>query len=429
MFILRSLLSTLQTEFKDKSQRSLLFVYTLLSIILPFTASRTSALLRSIVTLFSLSITQRRFYIFMASPKLPWERLWQAAWKLIPCPATEGRILLAADDSINPKTGKKVYGCHHFFDHASKTNQSQYLWSQNIVKVGLLKKAHGRWACLPLSWRFYRLQKEIAEGFKTKLEQVVEMVIKLAAVFKAPMLLVVDSWFGNNKVFKPLQKQLGKSLHLLSRLRSNAQLYDELKPPRIKKRGRPRKHGKKRGTAKTQAAVLKNKAKTYSIFLYGKKQAVKAIDKCFVLKLLNAPVRGVWIFYRTQWVALFTKDLRLTVEQIIEYYGARWKIESGFKELKQEIGSQQTQARTPSAVTNHLHFCMMAITFSWIYCLRLNQPPQKRYSIKGRDHFSFSDVRYAIAQAVAQKEFPFVLNRKRKPQKNNLIQAFLKLAA
>jgi len=35
----------------------------------------------------------------------------------------------------------------------------------------------------------------------------------------------------------------------------------------------------------------------------------------------------------------------LSVEQIVEYYGARWKIESGFKELKQEIGSVKTQIR------------------------------------------------------------------------------------
>jgi IS4 transposase len=429
MFILRSLLSPLQIEFKDKFQRGALFVYTLLSIILPFTASRASGLLRSVVALFEINITQRRFYIFMASPKLPWERLWQAVWRLIPSPATDGRILLAADDSINPKTGKKIYGCHSFFDHSAKLNQSPYVWSQNIVKVGLLKCVHGRWSCLPLSWRFYRLQKDMTVGFKTKLEQVVEMVTTLGTIFRAPLLLVTDSWFGNAKVLKPLRKPLGQRIHLLSRLRSNAQLHDELKPPRRRKRGRPRKYGKKRGTAKTLAATLKNKTKKYSIFLYGKKQSVQAVDKILILKSLQAPARIVWVFYRKQWVALFTTDLTLSVEQIIEYYGARWKIESGFKELKQEIGSQQTQARTSNAVTNHLHFCMIAITLSWIYCLRLNQPPPKRYRIKGREHFSFSDIRYAIAEAVAQKEFSLVLNKKSNPKKNNLIAAFLKLAA
>jgi transposase len=303
------------------------------------------------------------------------------------------------------------------------------VWSQNIVKVGLLKIVHGRWACLPLSWCFYRLQKEIKEGFKTKLEQVAEMTLELSSIFKGPLLLVVDNWFGNAKLFEPLRKRLGERIHLLSRLRSNAQLYDELKPPRYKKRGRPRKYGKKRGTAKSLASKLKSKAKKYSVFLYGKQRSVQAIDKVLIPKALKMPVRIVWVFYGKHWIALFTTDLTLTIEQIINYYGARWKIESGFKELKQDIGSRQTQARTPHAVTNHLHFCMMAITFSWIYCLRLNQPPQKRYSIKGREHFSFSDVRYAITEAIAQKEFSSFFNKKRKPQKNNLIAAFLELAA
>ncbi|WP_215864581.1 transposase [Acidithiobacillus concretivorus] len=53
----------------------------------------------------------------------------------------------------------------------------------------------------------------------------------------------------------------------------------------------------------------------------------------------------------------FTTDLTLSVTQIIEYYGARWKIEAGFKEIKQEIGSARSQNRTADAVTNHLHFC------------------------------------------------------------------------
>jgi IS4 transposase len=48
--------------------------------------------------------------------------------------------------------------------------------------------------------------------------------------------------------------------------------------------------------------------------------------------------------------------------QIIEYYGACWKIEVGFKELKQDIGSQKNQCRNGLAVTNHLSFCMMAVT-------------------------------------------------------------------
>ena len=48
-------------------------------------------------------------------------------------------------------------------------------------------------------------------------------------------------------------------------------------------------------------------------------------------------------------------------------YGARWKIEAGFREIKQEIGSAETQTRNPDAVTNHLNFCMAATAITWIY--------------------------------------------------------------
>jgi IS4 transposase len=54
-------------------------------------------------------------------------------------------------------------------------------------------------------------------------------------------------------------------------------------------------------------------------------------------------------------VALFTTDLALSVEQIIEFYGARWKIESGFKELKQEIGSQKSHHLADPA-QSHVEF-------------------------------------------------------------------------
>ncbi len=80
-----------------------------------------------------------------------------------------------------------------------------------------------------------------------------------------------------------------------------------------------------------------------------------------MLKTLKCAVRVVWIYRKSRWVALFTTDQDLSVEQVIEYYGARWKIESGFKELKQDIGSTKSQTWNPHAVTNHLNFCMMAV--------------------------------------------------------------------
>ena len=132
MFILYDILGKFKNEFahsRKGNERGIWFVYTIIAIIIPFTSSKTSNILRCLNALFGFTgIRKKRFYTFMASPKIPWDRLWQALWKMIPCPETDGRLLLALDDCINPKTGKKV--CYFIVYKicsaiAGKTNFSQ----------------------------------------------------------------------------------------------------------------------------------------------------------------------------------------------------------------------------------------------------------------------------------------------------------------
>ncbi len=99
MLILHSLLSELKDEFassENGKERSGWFLHTLLAIIMPFTSSRTSNLLRVLRTLFGFAeIGKKRYYTFMASPKIPWDRLWTRLWKMIPEPETGGRLIVA----------------------------------------------------------------------------------------------------------------------------------------------------------------------------------------------------------------------------------------------------------------------------------------------------------------------------------------------
>ena len=444
MFILRDLLRSLQTQFSDTRlgrQRAHWFVFTLLAVIVPFTSSMTSNLLRSLQTLFGLDPGHRRFYAFMASPKLPWDRLWQVLWGLIPDPLVEGRLLVALDDSINNKTGRKIFGCGFFHDHTAKLNQPRYPWSQNMVSIGLLKMIKGRWSCLPLALRFYFMKKDIqaqsvtAEksgatvAFQSKMAQAVEMLCSVAAHFAGlPVLVVTDSWFGNDGLLRPLNKS-EYLFDLLSRLRSNITLYD-LPPQRLPhQRGRSRKYGVKLGSVSALAAHRREQAQAVPVFLYGKRREVLAYEQVVMLKNLRCPARVVWVFRKTQWVAFFTTDLTLSVQQIIEYYGARWKIESGFKEIKQEIGSSRSQARNAHAVINHLNFCMMATTVTWIYADRIEADPQRRHIVKGRTSFAFSDVRRLIANAALSKDFHRLWPSLPKPRQNTFVSLLLRMVA
>jgi len=445
MLILHSLLSELKEEFaqsgKDE-ERGAWFIHTLVAVILPFTSSRTSNLLRALTTLFGFTdISWKRYYRFMASPKIPWTKLWPRVWKMIPEPETNKRLIVALDDYINPKTGQKIFGCAKVFDHAAKQNQSQYPWAQNIVAIGLLKVIKGRWACLPMSKRYYFLEKDIksnkptyrgrAVAFQKKHSLAVDMLSDVAAQFqKSNILVVADSWFGNDGLWKPLRKKLGERAHMLSRLRANNNLF-RLPDTSAEKKGagRPRKYGCKLGTASSLASVYKEQACEYTVNLYGRERTVLACDQVVMVKTLKCPIRVVWVYRRTQWVALFSTDLSLSVAEIIEYYGARWKIEAGFKELKRDIGSAETQNRHPVAVSNHLDFCMMATTLTWIYACRLEKTPNRRHAVKGRNHYAFSDVRRLVAQAALDDNFPILCPVPRKSMVNSLVTALMRMVA
>lgn len=446
MFILRDILPPLQQEFSNTALghvRRRWFVHVILACIIPFTNSMTSNLLRSLKHLFGMEdIKRRAFYVFMASHKLPWSKMWTTLWGMIPSPETDDRLLLALDDCTNPKTGKKIFACSHVFDHAAKANQSTYPWAQCFTAIGLLKKVKGRWTCIPLIHRFYLPKKAMDAAsqnmevngklpvFQSKLEQTTDMLVKLAEHFSGCAILAVcDSWFGNNGLFAPARKLIGNRFNILSRLRSNIILY--AMPPVMApgQRGRSRKYGDRMGTAAEVAAAMKEKAKMQSVFLYGKKREVMVASIDLMLKTLHCPVRIAFIYRRTQWIALFTTDLSLSVTQMIEFYGARWKIESGFKEIKRDIGAGNSQTRNAQSVMNHLNFCMMAVTITWLYAIKLENTIDRRHIVRGRNSFAFSDVRHIIAKAALSENFDVVCTKKSKPSQNLPIAALLRMIA
>jgi len=361
---------------------------------------------------------------------------------MIPEPETDGRLLLALDDFTNPKVGKNIFGCSYVFDHAAKANQATYPWAQCVTSIGLLKRIKGRWACMPLAHRFYLPKKAIAAQsenmklrgknpiFRTKLEHAAEMISILATHFSdRPILAVCDSWFGNYGLLAPARAAIGDSFHLLSRLRSNIGLYAIPTERVAGQLGRNRKYGQRLGSTTDLAAALKDRATSLRVFLYGKTREVTASSTVVMLRTLRCPVRVVFVYRRCRWVAFFTTDLSLSVEQIIEFYGARWKIESGFKEIKQDIGASRSQMRNAQSVMNHLNFCMMAATVTWLYAIHLENTPERRHMIRGRSSFAFSDIRHIIAKAVLSADFKTLCFNSGIPKKNIPVDVLLRMVA
>jgi len=293
-----------------------------------------------------------------------------------------------------------------------------------------------------LTHRFYLPGKELAAQrehvqvkgktpeFRTRLEQSVDMITMLAEHFVGmPILVVCDRWFGNNGLFAPARRLPGDTFHPLSRLRANIVLYAMPEDNASGRKGRPRKYGERIGTTADAAAMLRGQAASLSVLLYGRQRDVLASSIVVMLKTLRCPVRLVFVYRRKQWVAMFTTDLSLSVRQIIEFYGARWKIESGFKEIKRDIGAGFSQMRNAQSVINHLNFCMMAAAVTWLYAIRLEHAPERRHMIRGRSSFAFSDVRHIIAKAALSGIFDRLFLHQDKPVKNLPVAVLLRIFA
>ncbi len=64
----------------------------------------------------------------------------------------------------------------------------------------------------------------------------------------------------------------------------------------------------------------------YSFFVWQKKNPAGLLTSCYAkYDEMKCPVRVIWVYRQTRYVALMTTDLTLSVEQIIEFYGARWR--------------------------------------------------------------------------------------------------------
>lgn len=64
---------------------------------------------------------------------------------------------------------------------------------------------------------------------------------------------------------------------------------------------------------------------------------------------------------------LFSTDLSLRAEEVVELYAARFAIELAFRELKNHFGLGHCQARRPGAAERHVLLCLVAYTWSQLY--------------------------------------------------------------
>jgi len=294
------------------------------------------------------------------------DQLGLAVFALIE-PWIEADVLLALDDTLARKRGRKMFGVgmHHdplISSRGHAVVNSGHSW----VVLGVIVEfpfRPGHYFCLPILFRLY-LNKGSAQKhrrvYRTRPELAVDMLHTLCQSRKTSRFHVVaDSAYGGQSVLG----HLPANCDLTSRLLLDARLYDAPLPRQPGQRGRPRRRGERLASPRE---MLARRCCRVQFDVYGRGQQARLADcQARVYAVPERLLRVVAIEPLTGGrppQAFYSTCADASAEDVITWYARRWTIEVTFHDSKQHLGFEQPQGWSRRAVERTAPLAMIFYT-------------------------------------------------------------------
>jgi putative transposase len=330
--------------------------------------------------------TVQRFF----STVIPWAILfWVFFRQQVYRP--EEVYLLAGDEVVVTKAGKKTHGLDRFFsslygkpvpglsffalslvsvqDRRSFPVRVEQMVRSDAEKAANKAKADAKKqppapATRPPGRPKGSKNNPKAEGTRppelVRIAAMLDALLKLIAGVVPLTYLVLDGHFGHKNALAMARQS---TLHLISKLRCDAALYFPYTGP-YAGRGPRRKYGPKVDYRTLPEQYLQ--ATTVEGHLQTRRYQAPLLHKEFA-QLLNV-VLLVKTNLRTQaqaHVLLFSSDLTLASAALVDYYGLRFQIEFNFRDAKQYWGLEDFMNVTPTGVTNAANLSLFMVNVAY----------------------------------------------------------------
>jgi putative transposase len=292
-------------------------------------------------------------------------------------------ILIGGDESVVTKAGKKTYGLDRFFSSLyGKPVPGLSFFSLSLISVKKrisypvmmeqVLKAEEEKPDEKKSGQKQSRKRGRPKGSQNKNRREVELkpylfqiqtmltkLLMLIGVDLNVIYCVMDGAFGNNNALQMVRQC---SLHLISKLRCDAALY-------FPYQGAQNKHGaKKKYGHKLNYNHIPEKYLQETSLVDGIQTNIYQMSMWHKLfpDLLNVVII-VKINLKTQaraHVVLFSSDLDLTYDKLIDYYRLRFQIEFNFREAKQFWGLEDFMNVNQTPVYNAANLAMFMVNVS-----------------------------------------------------------------
>ena len=306
----------------------------------------------------------------------------------------EETYLLAGDETVITKAGKQTHGVDRFFSGlaqkpvcglaffalsliAVKARRSYPLSIEQIVKTSQEKEAakarqekrkkpnHKNIDAQPRS-RGRKKGSKNKDKSKidfsaelTRIDRLIAALLTLIGGFLPLTYLLLDGHFGHSQALLMARKN---HLHLISKLRQDAALYEEFDGVYCG-RGPHRKYGKKVDVKKLSSRHLVKTTHEGQVLTQVYEQVVlhKEFGQAIkVVILVKSNLRR----QKQGHVILFSSDLELGYERVVEYYGLRFQIEFNFRDAKQHFGFEDFMNRSEEGVRNAANLSFFLVNLS-----------------------------------------------------------------
>jgi hypothetical protein len=189
--------------------------------------------------------------------------------------------------------------------------------------------------------------------------------------------LTVDGYFAKKNFIEPILQQT--SLHIISKLRTDADLWYPYKGEPTGKRGRPKSY--------TEKVAVENIDKKQITFCY-EDELVKVYEGILYCKMLKRKIKVAYLErwedekYSGDYIILFSTDLSLKGECIYKYYKSRYQLEFLFRDAKQHCGLTHCQARDEHKLYFHFNASLTTVSIAKaIYYLDAKKQDKKIFSM------------------------------------------------
>ena len=284
--------------------------------------------------------------------------------------APEGPLLFAVDDTPSKRYGPHVQGAGLHHNPTPGPTAQKFLYGHVWVSLAWVVR-HPLWGALglPLLARLYVRRKDVPRlpprcgwSFRTKLEQAAELVQWAAHWARhtgKAVRVVVDGFYAKRPF---LQAAAAAAVTVVSRLRRDASLRTLPVPPRgRRRRGRPPQYGPGR-ISLAKRAGQKRGWQTVQARQYGEVRSKRIKTFLATWRPAGGGIRVVIVREEHGWLALFSTDPSLAVEEILSLAADRFAIEQDFHDLKEVEGLGQQQVRNIWANVGAFHISAWAHT-------------------------------------------------------------------